>query len=111
LPPADADYSGRWRSIKSRFTRALMKSGVNLMRNARGEYHLWQRRYWEHTVRDQEDLLRHVDYIHFNPVKHGWVQRVQDWPYSSFHKYVRQGICPQDWAGGDVDTKADGFGE
>ena len=89
LPADDADYAGRWLSIKSDFTRRLVKAGVRLDRNTRGEYALWQRRYWEHTIRDELDFQRHADYIHFNPVKHGWVKRVRDWPYSSFHRWVR----------------------
>jgi putative transposase len=60
---------------------------------------LWQRRFWEHTIRDEDDFGRHVDYIHFNPVKHGLVTRVRDWPHSSFHQYIRQGLLPADWAG------------
>jgi putative transposase len=99
LPPDDSDYSGRWRLIKSRFSHTLAKAGVGLARNAKGEYDLWQRRYWEHTIRDEGDLQRHVDYIHFNPVKHGWVKHVKDWPHSTFHGFVRQGLCPLDWGG------------
>ena len=73
LPPTDADYSGRWRTIKARFTRALVRQGVPLVRNSRGEYDVWQRRFWEHVIRDDGDFARHVDYIHHNPVKHGLV--------------------------------------
>jgi putative transposase len=71
---------------------------------------LWQRRYWEHAVRDETDLQRHIDYIHFNPVKHGLVSRVADWPHSSFHQYVRREELPADW-GGDVREIAGSFGE
>jgi len=75
-----------------------------------GERGIWQRRYWEHTLCDDGDVARHVDYIHFNPVKHGHVRQVKDWPYSSFHRMVRQGVYPEDWAGdlGDVEGH---FGE
>jgi len=66
LPAGDADYSGRWRAIKSRFTHGLRASGIPLSRDSRGEYRLWQRRFWEHTIRDDDDLNRHVDYIHYN---------------------------------------------
>jgi len=59
-------------------------------------YDLWQRRFWEHTLRDESDFARHVDYVHYNPVKHGLVKQVKDWPYSSFHRYVRSGIYPAD---------------
>jgi putative transposase len=98
MPEGDTDYSGRWRSIKSGFVRALPSAGVELTTNARGECDLWQRRFWEHQIRDEEDLQRHVDYIHINPVKHGLVQHVIDWPWSSFHRYVRDGLLARDWA-------------
>jgi putative transposase len=103
LPEDDSDYSTRWSTIKSRFTRSLVRAGVQIGRNAKGEYDLWQRRYWEHTIRDDLDMQRHVDYIHYNPVKHGLVARVADWPHSSFHRFVREGLLPSDWAGGDDD--------
>lgn len=110
LPSGDADFSGRWRRIKSLFTRALVARGVPLTKNSKGEYGLWQRRFWEHTIKDLADFERHIDYIHFNPVRHGLVARVWDWPYSSFRRYVRQGILPADWGGrGSVDTG--NFGE
>src|SRR5262249_42263323 len=96
LPPEDADFSGRWRRIKGLFTRAVVRSGISASRDQRGEFDLWQRRFWEHTVRDDVDFARHVDYIHYNPVKHGLVTRVNDWLHSSFHRYVRQGILPED---------------
>jgi len=64
----------------------------------RGERGIWQRRYWEHLLRDEIDFERHVEYIHWNPVKHGWVEQVKAWPYSSFHDYVRKGLCSEDWA-------------
>jgi len=99
LPPNDSDYPGRWKSIKSIFTRELEKSGVVVEKRKDGSALIWQRRYWEHTIRDVDDLYRHIDYIHFNPVKHGLVERVKDWPYSSFHRYVRQGLLSPDWAG------------
>ncbi len=86
--------------IKAGFSRAL-PSGErrSASRIKRGEWGIWQRRYWEHVIRDEDDFERHVDYIHCNPVKHGWVQRVKDWRYSSFHTYVRHGIYPENWAG------------
>jgi putative transposase len=109
LPPGDADFSGRWRRIKSLFTRQV-RSTERLDRSPKGEYGLWQRRFWEHTIRDEDDLVRHVDYIHWNPVKHGLVSRVRDWPHSSFHRYVRMGWLAEDW-GGDVGDPGGGFGE
>jgi putative transposase len=64
----------------------------------KGERGIWQRRYWEHLVRDEEDYARHVDYIHYNPVKHGLVTQVKDWPYSTFSRWVRQGVYTEAWA-------------
>jgi putative transposase len=109
LPPDAADFPGRWKRCKSLFTRLVTKRGRAGLRNRRGEYALWQRRYWEHTIRDESDLARHIDYIHFNPVKHGLVSQVEKWRHSSFHRYVREGILPRDW-GGDVAVDS-GFGE
>ena len=112
LPAADADFPTRWRLIKRRFTDAVAKSRASVPRHDNGEHALWQRRYWEHTIRDETDFARHVDYIHFNPVKHALVTRVRDWPHSSFHRYVRNGLLPVDW-GGDVvrSGPADRWGE
>jgi putative transposase len=110
LPLTDPDYSGRWRRVKGLFTRALVNSGMFIARDSRGEYQLWQHRFWEHTIRDDTDFERHVDYIHFNPIKHNLVSRVADWPHSSFHRYVKRGVLPRDWAG--VAGAANGsFGE
>jgi len=106
----DADFSGRWRRFKSLFTRLVVARGVPCERDGRGEYALWQRRFWEHPVRDESDLVRHVDYIHYNPVKHDLVSQVSDWPHSSFHRYVRLAVLPADWAGADVQTNLH-FGE
>src|SRR5262249_41495380 len=107
----EADFAVRWRLIKSAFSRGLPGGErISESRSSRGERGIWQRRYWEHTLRDEEDFARHVEYIHFNPVKHGHVGRVMDWPYSSFHRMVRLGIYPQDWAG-DVRDVPGGFGE
>ena len=102
LPEGDDDYAGRWRMIKSHFTHALANLNAPITRNAKGEYDLWQRRYWEHTIRDALDFERHVDYIHYNPVKHGLVTQVTEWPHSSFHRYVREGKLPSDWLGTDA---------
>ncbi len=110
LPPDDSDFSGRWRRIKGHFSSALIDASTELKRRSNGSLAVWQRRFWEHTIRDEGDYARHVDYIHFNPVKHGLVQRVRDWPYSSFHRYVKDGILPEDWAG-DVGQIEGNFGE
>jgi putative transposase len=110
LPEGDADFSNRLSLIKRRFTAGILKTGVPIRRPPNGEIALWQRRYWEHTIRNENDFERHVDYIHFNPVKHNLVTRVRDWPYSSFHRYVRLGLLPQDWAG-DFRESQMSFGE
>lgn len=100
LPEGDSDFSLRWRLIKTTFSRSLPHDEHrSASRVARGERGIWQRRYWEHLIRDDLDFSRHVDYIHINPVKHGWAKQVCDWPHSSFHRYVRLGILPLDWAG------------
>ncbi len=109
LPDGDADFSGRWRRIKSLFSRQVSKR-LPLERDRRGEYLLWQKRIWEHTIRDEKDYQRHIDYIHFNPVKHGLVSRVTDWPHSSFHRYVQLGVFSDDWAG-DARMSSQGYGE
>ena len=106
----ESDFSGRWRRIKAYFTHRLVAAGVPVKRHRNGEYALWQRRFWEHTIRNETDFERHVDYVHFNPVKHKLVNRVREWPYSSFHAYVRRGVLPADWAG-DVDEPTMDFGE
>ena len=110
LPPDDADYSVRWGRIKAGFSRrqapTTMVSASIIAKRERG---IWQRRFWEHQIRDDEDLRRHVDYIHFNPVKHGLVPCAGDWRYSSFHQYVKRGWLPADW-GMAVETSGK-FGE
>jgi len=111
LPDGDHDYPGRWRGIKSRFTHALLKAGCVHAQTSRMRSPVWQSRYWEHTLRDEFDLQNHIDYIHYNPVKHGWVQRARDWPHSSFHRFVARGDLPIDW-GGEARSSADhGYGE
>ena len=98
LPPGDHDFPTRWRLIKSRFSRDLERNERrNPSRRRRGERGIWQRRYWEHLIRDNEDYRRHADYIHFNPVKHEYVASARDWPYSSFQRWVGEGLYPQDW--------------
>jgi putative transposase len=100
LPPGDADFSTRWRLIKARFVRSIPKhEPLSPPRQARGERGIWQRRFWEHLIRDEADYSRHIEYCYINPVKHALVRRVQDWPYSSFHRDVRAGIFPADWGG------------
>jgi len=105
LPNGDDGYSLRWRWIKREFTRGwLARGGVEQARSAslaaerrRG---VWQRRFWEHTIRDEADLEAHFDYIHYNPVKHGLVRRPRDWEWSTFHRWVRAGHYDVDWGAG-----------
>ena len=111
LPEDDADFALRWSLFKSGFTRGLPAKGSrSASKLAKREKGIWQRRYWEHAIRDDADLERHVDYIHYNPVKHGLVSRVSDWPHSSFHRYVERGMLPADW-GGDAISMSGRFGE
>jgi putative transposase len=111
LPDGDVDFSARWSLFKSDFSRGLSaaqsRSASKIKKREKG---IWQRRYWEHAIRSESDLERHVDYVHYNPVKHVLVSRVVDWPHSSFHHYVERGLLPADWGGVMMDT--DGrFGE
>jgi putative transposase len=111
LPEGDADFSTRWGLIKSGFSRGLDPAPERSeSKVAKREKGIWQRRYWEHAIRDDADLERHVDYIHFNPVKHGYVTRVADWPHSSFHRYVGRGLLAADW-GGNIKDIQGSFGE
>ena len=96
LPEGDADFMTRWRLIKTWFSKHSDLKNI------------WQQRYWEHVLRDERDFANHVDYIHYNPVKHGLVGKVIDWPYSSFHRYVKQGWCAEDWGGNGVAIKGVG---
>jgi REP-associated tyrosine transposase len=110
LPEGDDRYSMRWRMIKADFTGRLRKQGIKFGDRGNGERDLWARRFWEHTIRDHQSLARRIDYLHFNPVKHGYVQRVADWPHSSFHSFVSRGLLPADWAGGS-EAKGESNGE
>jgi putative transposase len=91
LPEGDADYAVRWRLIKARFSRGLPKGPLRRSHEARQERGIWQRRFWEHHIRDDADYAAHVRYCWFNPVKHGFVERPEDWPYSSVHRDIREG--------------------
>ena len=93
----------RWNLIKRRFSRALPKTErISASRQKKGERGIWQRRYWEHLIRDDEDFERHVNYIHYNPVKHGYVSSPVDWSYSSIHRYIQNGIISNNWACDDI---------
>jgi len=131
LPPGDGDFATRWRLIKTWFTKhcdPALRVGPEQCRNdvalrqktpnatyelnpsrmARKEQAIWQHRYWEHALRDETDFSRHVEYIHFNPVKHGYVSLAMEWPHSSFRRYVEQGLYPADWGRGSMDFEGIG---
>ena len=100
LPPGDVDYPSRWKSIKTMFSKQIPAGEAVSETQARlNERGIWQRRYWEHTIRNERDYEIHMDYCHINPMKHGLVTAVRDWPFSTFHRYVREGIYPADWGG------------
>ena len=104
LPPGNTDFATRWRLIKLGFSKSIPRTELlSAVRLRRGERAIWQRRYWEHLIRDERDFAAHMDYVHINPLKHGLVKHVADWPYSTFHRLVNQGVYPADWAGGDED--------
>jgi putative transposase len=107
LPPGDSDYSRRWSWIKRSFAKGWLARGgegrrISPSRREDKRFGVWQRRFWEHVLRDEADFERHHDYIHFNPVKHGIVDHPRDWPYSSFHRAVRRGDYPEDWGRGAI---------
>ena len=115
LPDGDSDYSKRWGLIKAKFSKranAVLDrvEGKTESRQRHREASIWQRRFWEHQIRDEEDLRRHVDYIHYNPVKHGFVKRVKNWRWSSFHGYCLRGQYSVDW-GEDAGIPCSEFGE
>jgi putative transposase len=99
LPPGDTNFSVRWQAIKMDFSRKIPTGEpVSPSRARKRERAIWQRRFWEHTIRNDEDYALHMDYIHFNPVKHGLVAHAADWPHSSFHQAVKKGLYPPQWA-------------
>lgn len=108
-PTGDADFSGRWRAIKTAFSKSLPatedRSAVMIRRNERA---IWQQRFWEHTIRDDRDYAVHMDYTHFNPVKHGLVSSAADWPYSSFMRCLARGLYPSDWVGSTAEPAEPG---
>lgn len=109
LPPGDDRFSMRWSMIKREFTRRWLASGGIEGHRTDGKIHqrrrgIWQQRYWEHSVRDESDLEAHFDYIHYNPIKHGYVNQPIDWPWSTFHQWVRKGHYSVDWSDGSFST-------
>ena len=105
LPEGDENFSLRWRQIKADFSSRLpvteSRSESRVKKNERG---IWQRRFWEHAIRDEADYENHLNYIYFNPVKHGLVDAVVDWPYSSFHRDVELGVYPVSWGDGYIES-------
>jgi putative transposase len=114
LPDNDGNFAARWAVIKRHVSREcgdLANALPGDSRKQRNERTFWQRRFWEHQIRDDDDLARHLDYIHWNPVKHGLVKSVKEWPYSSFHRLVEKGYYPADWGGADAVESDGNFGE
>lgn len=114
LPDGDADYTSRWICVKrltSQQLREMLSPPESASAGMRRELGLWQRRFWEHRIRDERDFERHADYIHWNPVRHGHVRAVIEWPYSSFHRYVESGIYPPNWGGRGPSGEVGDFGE
>ena len=108
LPADDWAFDRRWRLIKGAVTRGVSAGPAsdNTSRKRRGERAVWQRRFWEHLIRDQADFNRHMDYIHYNPVHHGLVDNPGAWPYSSFHRLVERGIYPPGWGASEPESVA-----
>ncbi len=116
LPEGDADFSTRWALIKRKVSLTCnqyykRKEWISPSKQKHRESTLWQRRYWEHQIRDESDYQQHMDYIHWNPVKHSLVAHASDWPYSTFHHYFKQGVYPLDWGGIEHTDDAGKFGE
>ena len=108
LPESDSDYSTRWSFLKGTFTRLYLNGGgvqgtKNASRKVRHEAGIWQRRLWEHLIRDDKDYYNHLDYLHYNPVKHGLVKSPAEWKWSTFAKYVKAGLYDEDWGKGVAD--------
>ncbi len=104
LPRSDADYATRWKKIKTAFSKRVPRyEQRSPSQAAKGERGIWQRRYWEHTIRDDDDFRAHCDYIHFNPVKHGYARAASEWPHSTFRQFVERGVYLMDWGGAEND--------
>ena len=112
LPEDDSNFSMRWNLIKNRFTRLYLQTnpGVHSVSHSRiqkREQGIWQRRFWEHLIRDDEDFFKHLEYIHYNPVKHGYVRNPADWEWTSFHRYVKLGWYEKDWGSQEPEAMLD----
>jgi putative transposase len=114
LPPDDNNFSTRWRLIKGYVSKSLTDEQhviqLSLSRQKRNESALWQRRFWEHTIRNEADYIAHCDYIHYNPVKHGLCKSPREWAYSTYHRYVESGIYGPDWSTGAEPALPEGIG-
>ena len=111
LPGGDADFAKRWMLIKSRFSLCINNDDtVSVSRRKKGERGIWQRRYWEHLIRNEKDYLHHVEYIYYNPVKHGHVKNAIEWPYSSLHRDIKNGLVDRDWGSSGIDSNGN-YGE
>jgi putative transposase len=111
LPESDTDFSKRWSFLKTAFSRLYLNSGgvqgtKNASRKARHEAAIWQRRFWEHLIRDEKDFYRHLDYIHYNPVKHDFAKSPAEWKWSTFSRYVKANVYPENWGEAPPDTIA-----
>lgn len=116
LPEMDMDYATRWKLLKGYFSHQYRKQGIEPdettdSKIGKGEVGFWQRRYWEHTIRNEQDLNHHIDYIHYNPVKHGLVVSVKEWPWSSFHMYVQKGLYDENWGNEGIELDVNIYGE
>ena len=108
MPPDDENFPARIQQIKAAFSRSIPKGEhTSSSRDSKSERGIWQRRFWEHLIRDEDDLEHHVNYIHYNPVKHGHVKHVTDWPYSSIHRFLEEGWQVPDWDVVGSDTTLD----
>jgi putative transposase len=106
LPVDDADFSTRWRLVKTWFSKRCderYKLTPNTHRMNKKQQAIWQHRYWEHQLRDEQDVKQHIDYIHYNPVKHGYVTNPVDWKHSSIHRFIKQGVIDPHWGEGMID--------
>ena len=113
LPSDEANFSIRWQLIKGDFSRSCpepYKQSRSASRFGKGEQVVWQRRFWEHQIRNEADFIRHVEYIHYNPVRHRLVKAPKDWSYSSFHRYVRDRVYVEDWGADGKMEFPDGIG-
>ncbi len=112
LPEGDNDFATRLMLIKSGFSRQIPKTeNIEPSRESKRERGIWQRRFWEHLIRDETDFERHVDYIHYNPVKHGYVKRAVDWEFSTIHTFIKKGFLTADWGCANDSTSKQSFGE